>query len=66
MESTRPGQKRKARWYLATGKISAGVPSRRECPASGQLRELVLSMIDDDPDCRPKTLAEVRDVVAAL
>lgn len=53
-------------WYLATGKISAGVPSRKECPAGGKLRELVLAMIDDDPDCRPQTLAEVRDAVAAL
>lgn len=53
-------------WYLATGKISAGVPSRRECPVGGKLRELVLGMIDDDPDCRPQTLAEVRDAVAAL
>lgn len=39
-------------WYLTTGKISAGVPSRRECPAGGKLRELILGMIDDDPDAR--------------
>lgn len=53
-------------WYLATGKVSAGVPSRRECPAGGRLRELVLAMIDDDPDYRPQTLAEVREAMEKL
>lgn len=53
-------------WYLATGRISAGVPSRRECPTGGQLRELILAMIDDDPDCRPQTLTEVREAIGKL
>jgi len=47
-------------WYLGTGKISAGIPSRRECPAGGKFREVVLNMIDDDPEGRPQSLADVR------
>lgn len=53
-------------WYLATGKVSAGVPSRKECPANGRLRDLVLHMIDDDPDQRLQSLASVRDAMNAI
>jgi eukaryotic-like serine/threonine-protein kinase len=53
-------------WYLATAKISAGIPSRRECPAGGKLRSLVIDMIDDDPASRPQSLAEVETFMAAL
>lgn len=53
-------------WYLGTGKVSAGSPSRKECPAGGKLRELVLAMIDDDPDCRPQKLSEVLAAMKAL
>lgn len=53
-------------WYLATKKVSAGVPSRKECPANGRLRDLVLHMIDDDPDERPQTLSAVRDAMKAV
>ena len=56
----------KVLWYLGTGKVSAGVPARRECPASGRLRELVLAMIDDDPDCRPQQLSEVLSAMNAV
>lgn len=53
-------------WFLATGKISAGVPSKKECPAGGKLRELILLMIDDDPDGRPETMADVEAAVSAI
>ncbi|NDY91787.1 serine/threonine protein kinase [Ideonella livida] len=56
----------KVLWYLGTGKVSAGVPSRKECPADGKLRELVLAMIDDDPSYRPQALSEVRDAMNAI
>jgi len=56
----------KVLWYLATGKVSAGVPSRKECPAQGKLRDLVLHMIDDDPDERPQALADVRSAMNAV
>jgi serine/threonine-protein kinase len=56
----------KVLWYLATTKISAGIPSRKECPAGGKLRDLVIAMIDDDPNGRPQTLAEVEAAIAAI
>ena len=56
----------KVLWYLGTGKVSAGSPSRKECPAGGKLRELVLAMIDDDPDCRPQQLSEVQAAMNAV
>lgn len=56
----------KVLWYLGTGKVSAGIPSRKQCPANGHLRSLVLDMIDDDPASRPQTLKEVRDAMSAL
>ena len=56
----------KVLWFLGTGKVSAGSPSRKECPAGGKVRELVLAMIDDDPDYRPQTLAEVQAAMNAV
>lgn len=53
-------------WYLATGKISAGIPSKKDCPASGKLREIIVQMIDDDPDSRPQNLAEVKAAISAI
>jgi eukaryotic-like serine/threonine-protein kinase len=53
-------------WFLGTGKTAAGIPSRRECPAGGKLRDLVMSMIDDDPDARPQSVAEIQTAVDAL
>lgn len=50
----------KVLWFLATGKISAGIPSKRDCPAEGRLRQLVIDMIDDDPESRPQALNEVK------
>lgn len=50
----------KVLWFLATGKISAGIPSRRDCPAEGRLQNLVVDMIDDDPESRPQSLGEVK------
>lgn len=47
-------------WFLATGKISAGVPSKRDCPANGKIRDLVVDMIDDDPESRIQSLHEVQ------
>lgn len=56
----------KVLWYLATGKVSAGVPSKKECPANGKLRDLVLQMIDDAPTERPQNLADVRTAINAV
>lgn len=53
----------KVLWFLATGKISAGIPSKRDCPAGGRLRDLVVHMIDDDPDSRPQDVALIPKLV---
>jgi eukaryotic-like serine/threonine-protein kinase len=53
-------------WYLATGKVSAGIPSKRECPAGGRLREIVIDAIDDDPDQRPKSARDIHERVAKI
>lgn len=53
-------------WFLGTGKISAGVPSKKECPAGGRLRDLVLEMIDDDPDSRIQSMQEVQSAINAI
>ena len=49
----------KTLWFLATGQISAGVPSARVCPYGGRLHSLVLEMLNDDPDDRPNSAAEI-------
>ena len=56
----------KTLWFLATGQISAGVPSKALCPMNGRFRELILTMVDDDPASRPQTIAELRQMIEAL
>jgi serine/threonine protein kinase len=56
----------KTLWFLGTGQISAGVPSRALCPMNGKLRDIVLATVDDDPDYRPQTIADLREKVNAL
>ena len=51
----------KVLWLLSTGTISAGVPSRRQCPLNGQLHDVVMSLLNDDPADRLATAAAVRD-----
>lgn len=53
-------------WYLATGKISAGIPSKRDCPLGGKIRDLVLEMIEDNPEDRLSSLQEVGSTIASL
>jgi serine/threonine protein kinase len=53
-------------WFLATGKISAGVPSRRDCPFGGQLHEIVVQMLADDPSDRLRSAAELREALGAI
>lgn len=53
-------------WFMATGKISAGIPSKRDCPAGGKLRDCVVAMIDDDPDRRPQAVADVKAMISGI
>ena len=53
-------------WYLATGRISAGVPARKLCPMGGSLRDTLLEILSDDPDDRPATSSAVAERLRGL
>jgi cold shock CspA family protein len=53
-------------WFLATGDISAGVPSRRKDPTGGGLHALVMDLLQDDPDDRVQGVAVVGDRIRAI
>ncbi len=42
----------KVLWFLATGTVTAGIPSKKDCPAQGRLRDIVIQLVDEDPDNR--------------
>jgi serine/threonine-protein kinase len=52
-------------WYLATGKITAGIPSKKDCPLGGRLRQLLVDVLSDDPDDRPSSAKELADALSA-
>jgi eukaryotic-like serine/threonine-protein kinase len=56
----------KVAWFLATGTISAGVPSRRLCKMNGKLWDIVMLLLADDPDDRPSSAKEVRELLQTL
>ena len=56
----------KTLWFLGTGQISAGVPSRARCPIGGKFWELIVATVDDDPDCRPQSVTKLSTQLAAL
>lgn len=56
----------KVMWFLATGVVSAGIPSRKADPFGGTLHALVSELLADDPRDRPQTLPEVRGALAKL
>ncbi len=56
----------KVLWFLATGKISAGIPSGRDCPFKGALHDIVIQLLQDYPDDRPSTCHDVRNLLDAL
>ncbi len=47
-------------WFLATGRILAGIPAARHDPTGGALHLLVSSLIADDPDDRPDSANVIR------
>jgi eukaryotic-like serine/threonine-protein kinase len=50
----------KTLWFLGTGVISAGVPAKRYDKSGGHLYDLVIDLLQDDPNDRPPSTAEVR------
>lgn len=52
-------QAAKVIWFLATGNVTAGVPSRKSCPFGGKLRDALLDTLSDDPEDRPASAQEL-------
>jgi serine/threonine protein kinase len=50
-------------WYLATTKVSAGIPSKRDCSI---LWDLIMNMIQDNPNDRIQSADEVKSVLLSL
>lgn len=53
-------------WFLCTGKISAGIPSLKQCPGGDGLYEIVCELLQDDPDDRPTSLDDLCKTLEAL
>lgn len=53
-------------WYLATGKVSAGIPSKSMCPFGGSFADLIMSAVQDDPGSRPQTAVEFGKAIEEL
>lgn len=56
----------KVAWYLATGRVTGGVPSRGLDPTGGALCDLVTHLLQDDPDDRFQSATEVETALAGL
>jgi len=46
-------------WFMATGDVSAGVPSKKKDPFGGTLHAIVYDLLQDDPDDRMGTMDEM-------
>lgn len=53
-------------WYLGTGDVGAGIPSKRKDPTGGALFDLVLDLLPDDPADRVQTATEVAQRLADI
>lgn len=53
-------------WYLATTKVSAGIPSRRLCPLDGKLYDIVCQCLNEDPVDRPSTAGDLANLLRAI
>lgn len=56
----------KVLWFLATGRVSAGIPAQRLCPFGGKLWDALIQCFSDDPDDRPSSAADIRTALAGL
>ncbi len=53
-------------WFLTTGDISAGIPSKRKDPTGGAVHSLVVDLLHDDPEDRLQSLASVSERVVSF
>jgi len=59
-------QTAKVLWFLATGVITAGIPSASLDPYCGRLHSLVIKALRDEPNERTRTVEDLRDGIAYL
>lgn len=50
-------QAAKVIWFLATNRVSAGIPSKKLCPFGGRLHQIVCECLNEDPADRPDSAA---------
>jgi serine/threonine-protein kinase len=53
-------------WFLACGRVSAGIPAKRLCPADGAIHDVVRRLLHDDPDDRLQSAANVRSYLEVI
>lgn len=56
----------KVLWYLATGDISAGIPSKRRDPLNGPIHAIVANLLADEPEDRFQTADNVLSELSKL
>jgi eukaryotic-like serine/threonine-protein kinase len=59
-------QMAKVLWFMATGQISAGVPSAKKCPHKGRYHGIVNRLLNDDADDRQNSAKIVREQFVSL
>ena len=53
-------------WFLATNRISAGIPSKRLCPFGGRLHSIICQCLNQDPDDRPRSADSLATLLQGL
>jgi len=53
-------------WFLATGRVSGGIPSARERPSLAAVRDLVMELLPDDPAERLENAATLKERLRSL
>lgn len=53
-------------WFLATGDILAGVPSRQKDPTGGTLHSLAMDLLQENPDDRIQRICEIVDRINSI
>ena len=56
----------KVLWFIATGQISAGIPSAKKCPHKGRFHGIVSRLLNDEPGDRQDSAKIVREQFVSL